>query len=113
MKKLIKKNYDPPTSGLQQLRFTPTHEEQLLPLQLGGDYKKEVKQATFMLSAMISMITVITMIQIIRSFCASTYSTCRPVTSTNPALRRLGGGATELKIIQITSALFFILFSTA
>ena len=91
------KNYDPPTSGLQQLRFTPTHEERLLPFQLGDDYKNEVKQATFMLSAMISMITVITMIQITRSFCASIYSTCRPVTSTNPALRRLRGGATDLK----------------
>ena len=66
-----------------------------------------------MLSAMITMITVITMIQITQSFCASIYSTCRPVTSTNPALRRLRGGATDLKKIQITSALFFILFSSA
>ena len=92
-----KKLFGHPTFGLQQLRFPPTHEEQLLPLQLGGDYKNEVKQATFMLSAVITTITVITMIQITRSFCASIYSTCRPVTSTNPALRRLRGGATDLK----------------
>ena len=42
-----------------------------------------IKQATFMSSA----------IQINQTFCCSIYSTCRPVTTTNPGLGGLRGGA--------------------